>query len=118
VEDAALNLGASKARIFRTVTLPLSVPGILSSFLLVFIQSMEDFSNPAVISGSFSTLAVEAYRTITGMYDMRGGSLMALLLLIPTLIAFLLQKYWLSGKSFVTVTGNPLYRSNRARILR
>jgi len=71
VEDAALNLGASRARIFRTVTLPLSVPGILSSFLLVFIQSMEDFSNPAVISGSFSTLPVEAYRTITGMYDER-----------------------------------------------
>ncbi len=107
VEDAALNLGASKARIFRTVTLPLSVPGILSSLLLVFIQSMEDFSNPAVISGSFSTLSVEAYRTITGMYDMRGGSLMALMLLAPTLIAFVLQKYWLAGKSFVTVTGKP-----------
>jgi len=107
VEDAALNLGASKARIFRTVTLPLSVPGILSSLLLVFIQSMEDFSNPAVISGSFSTLSVEAYRTITGMYDMRGGSLMALMLLAPTLLAFVLQKYWLAGKSFVTVTGKP-----------
>jgi iron(III) transport system permease protein len=107
VEDAALNLGASRARIFRTVTLPLSLPGIVSALLLVFIQSMEDFSNPAVISGSFSTLSVEAYRTITGMYDMRGGSLMALLLLAPTLLAFLLQKYWLSGKSFVTVTGKP-----------
>ncbi len=115
VEDAALNLGASRARIFRTVTLPLSVPGILSSLLLVFIQSLEDFSNPAVISGSFSTLAVEAYRTITGMYDMRGGSLMALLLLVPTLIAFVLQKYWLSGKSFVTVTGKPTTSRQQSR---
>jgi iron(III) transport system permease protein len=107
VEDAALNLGASRARIFRTVTLPLSLPGIVSALLLVFIQSMEDFSNPAVISGNFSTLSVEAYRTITGMYDMRGGALMALMLLAPTLLAFILQKYWLSGKSFVTVTGKP-----------
>ncbi|HCM26069.1 MAG: ABC transporter permease [Treponema sp. GWB1_62_6] len=107
VEDAALNLGASKFRIFRTVTLPLSLPGIVSALLLVFIQSMEDFSNPAVISGNFSTLAVEAYRIITGMYDMRGGSLMALMLLAPTFAAFALQKYWLSGKSFVTVTGKP-----------
>jgi iron(III) transport system permease protein len=41
------------------------------------------------------------------MYDMRGGAMMALLLLAPTLLAFLLQKYWLSGKSFVTVTGKP-----------
>jgi iron(III) transport system permease protein len=54
VEDAALNLGASRSRIFRTVTLPLSLPGIVSALLLVFIQSMEDFSNPAVISGNFS----------------------------------------------------------------
>jgi len=115
VEDAALNLGASRARIFRTVTLPLSVPGILSSILLVFIQSMEDFSNPAVISGNFSTLAVEAYRTITGMYDMRGGSLMALFLLMPTLIAFILQKYWLAGKSFVTVTGKPTTSHQQSR---
>ncbi|MCE5256485.1 MAG: iron ABC transporter permease [Spirochaetaceae bacterium] len=107
VEDAALNLGASRWHIFRTVTLPLSVPGIASSFLLVFIQSLEDFSNPAVIAGRYTTLAVEAYRLITGMYDTRGGSILAIMLLVPTLIAFLLQKYWLNGKSFVTVTGKP-----------
>lgn len=107
VEDAALNLGASRWHIFKTITLPLSLPGIVSAMLLVFIQSMEDFSNPAVIGGNFSTLAVEAYRVITGMYELRGGSILALLLLLPTLIAYLLQKYWISGKSFVTVTGKP-----------
>lgn len=107
VEDAAYNLGASRWHIFRTVTLPLSAPGIVSALLLVFIQSLEDFSNPAVIAGSFSTLAVEAYRQITGMFDITGGSVMALLLLFPTLCAFLLQKYWLKGKSFVTVSGKP-----------
>lgn len=32
---------------------------------------------------------------------------MALMLLAPTLLAFILQKYWLSGRSFVTVTGKP-----------
>lgn len=107
VEDAALNLGASRWHIFRTVTLPLSLPGIASALLLVFIQSLEDFSNPAVISGNFSTLAVEAYRLITGMYDIRGGSILAIILLLPTLTAFILQKYWISGRSFVTVTGKP-----------
>lgn len=107
VEDAALNLGASRWYIFRTVTLPLSLPGILSALLLVFIQSLEDFSNPAVIAGDFNTLAVEAYRVITGMYDLRSGAVLAILLLLPTMIAFVLQKYWISGKSFVTVTGKP-----------
>lgn len=107
VEDAALNLGASRWYIFRTVTLPLSIPGIASAALLVFIQSLEDFGNPAVISGDYSTLAVEAYRLITGMYDIKGGSILAIILLFPTLTAFLLQKYWIRGKSFVTVTGKP-----------
>lgn len=107
VEDAALNMGASRWYIFRTVTLPLSMPGILSALLLVFIQSLEDFSNPAVIAGDYNTLAVEAYRVITGMYDLRSGAVLAIMLLLPTMAAFLLQKYWISGKSFVTVTGKP-----------
>jgi iron(III) transport system permease protein len=114
VEDAALNLGASRLRIFFTVTLPLSMPGIASALLLVFIQSLEDFSNPAVISGNFSTLSVESYRIITGMYDMRGGSIMALMLLLPTFTAFVLQKYWLAGKSFITETGKPTHSRQRS----
>lgn len=113
VEDAAFNLGASRGYLFRTVILPLSLPGILSSLLLVFIQSMEDFSNPAVIGGSYSTLAVEAYRIITGMYDMRGGSILAITLLLPTLIAFILQKYWVGKKSFVTVSGKPTQKRRK-----
>ena len=107
VEDAALNMGATRWYIFRTVTLPLSMPGVVSALLLVFIQSLEDFSNPAVIAGDYRTLAVEAYRVITGMYDLRSGAVLALFLLMPTMLAFLLQKYWISGKSFVTVTGKP-----------
>ena len=107
VEDAALNLGASRWKIFWTVTFPLSLPGIFSALLLVFIQSLQDFSNPAVIGGGFPTLGVEAYRVITGMYDLRTGAILSIMLLLPSLIAFLLQKYWVSGKGFVTVTGKP-----------
>jgi iron(III) transport system permease protein len=113
VEDAAYSLGATRGHIFRTVTLPLSLPGIISALLLVFIQSMEDFSNPAVIAGNFSTLSVEAYRIITGMYDLHKGSMMAILLLLPTLAAYLLQKYWMRKKSFVTVTGKPTQKRRK-----
>lgn len=107
VEDAAYSMGATRGRIFRTVTLPLSKPGIISALLLVFIQSMEDFSNPAVIGGNFSTLAVETYQIITGSYDMNAGAMMSLLLLLPTVAAYLLQKYWVRKKSAVSVSGKP-----------
>ncbi|MDL2235383.1 iron ABC transporter permease [Christensenellaceae bacterium OttesenSCG-928-L17] len=107
VEDAAYSMGARRGRIFRTVTLPLSMPGVVSAFLLVFIQSLEDFSNPAVIGGDFSTLAVETYRTITGLFDMNTGAMLSVLLLLPTVAAFLFQRYWVQKKSFVTVLGKP-----------
>lgn len=107
VEDAACNMGASRWHTFWTVTFPLSLPGIISGCLLVFIQSLEDFSNPATIGGEFSTLSIEVYQIITGSYDMQRGSVLALLLLLPAVTAYLLNKYWVSKKSFVTVTGKP-----------
>ena len=107
VEDAACNMGAGRWNTFWTVTFPLSLPGIISGALLVFIQSLEDFSNPATIGGDYTTLSIEVYNIITGSYDMRKGSVLALLLLLPAVIAYLLNKYWVNKKSFVTVTGKP-----------
>ena len=107
LEEASMDLGASRARVFTTVTLPLAVPGIASAWLLVFIQSMADFGNPMIISGDFRVLSVQAFLQITGMYDLSRGATLAVLLFIPTTVAFFLQKYWVSRKSYVTVTGKP-----------
>jgi iron(III) transport system permease protein len=107
LEEAAMDLGASRIRVFFTVTLPLAIPGIASAWLLVFIESMADFGNPMVISGDFRVLSVQAFLQITGMYDLSRGSTLAILLLAPTLTAFFIQKYWVARKSYVTVTGKP-----------
>ena len=107
LEDAALDLGAPKWKVFTRITLPLATPGIASAILLVFSQSLADFGNPMILAGNYTILATQAYLTIVGMYDMRSGAGLAILLLIPSLIAFGLQKYWVSRKSYVTVTGKP-----------
>jgi iron(III) transport system permease protein len=107
LEEASMDLGASRARVFSTVTLPLAIPGIASAWLLVFIQSLADFGNPIVISGNFTVLSVQAFLQITGAYDLPRGSTLAILLLLPTAVAFFLQRYWVSRKSYVTVTGKP-----------
>ena len=107
VEDEACNMGAGRWKTFWSVTFPLSLPGIISGFLLVFIQSLEDFTNPATLGGDFTTLSIEVYQIITGSYDLKKGSVLAILLLLPAVTAFLLNKYWVNKKSFVTVTGKP-----------
>jgi iron(III) transport system permease protein len=68
---------------------------------------MADFGNPMIISGDFRVLSVQAFLQITGMYDLSRGATLAVLLFIPTTVAFFLQKYWVSRKSYVTVTGKP-----------
>jgi len=107
LEEAGMDLGASRIKVFRTVILPLATPGIVSAWLLVFIQSVADFGNPMILSGDFPVLSVQAYLQITGMYDLARGSTLAILLLLPTVGAFYLQKYLLARKSYVTVTGKP-----------
>jgi iron(III) transport system permease protein len=107
LEEASMDLGASRAKVFSTVTLPLAIPGIASAWLLVFIQSLADFGNPIVLSGNFRVLSVQAFLQITGMYDLPRGATLAILLFIPTMTAFFLQKYWVSRKSYITVTGKP-----------
>lgn len=106
LEDAAYSLGASSSEVFRTVTLPLAAPGIANAFLLVFSCSLADFATPQVLGGhSFPVLPTQAYLQITGMYDFKGGAALSFMLLIPALVVYALQHYWVSKKSYVTVSG-------------
>jgi len=107
LEEASQNLGASKFRTFSTVTLPLSVPGIANAFLLVFVQSLADFGNPMTIGGNYSTVAREIYLQAVGSYNMQAGAALAMVLLSVTLVIYVLQKFWIGKKSYVTVTGKP-----------
>lgn len=107
VEDASLDLSATKWQTFRTITLPLAVPGILSGWLLVFTNSLADFANPLLLSGDYRVLSTEAYMLVTGRSNLGAGSALSFLLLMPTLTAFLVQRFWVARKSYVTVTGKP-----------
>jgi len=106
VEGMALSLGASRWRVFRTVTLPLTVPGIANAFLLLFAASLADFATPLILAGNqFPVLPTQAYLQITGLFDLRGGAVLSFVLLFPALLVFVLQRYWVSRRFYVTVTG-------------
>ncbi|MEY3149145.1 MAG: hypothetical protein RL029_419, partial [Actinomycetota bacterium] len=57
LDEAGSSLGANKWRVFRTVTLPLLIPGFAGSFLLLFIESIADLANPIIIGGNYTVLA-------------------------------------------------------------
>lgn len=107
MDEAASSLGASKWHIFRTVTLPMLIPGFASSFLLLFVEAIADLANPLVLGGDYTVLASRAYIAITGEYNVAAGSAYSLVLLLPALTVFLVQRYWVAQRSSVAVTGKP-----------
>jgi len=116
LEDAAMDLGGSRFKVFTRVTLPLAAPGIASAMLVLFIETLADFGNPLILAGSrFPILSVQAYLQITGMYDLPKGAALSMLLLGPSITAWVIQKYWVSRKRYVTITGKPT--SSSAKIV-
>jgi len=105
LEFAAKNAGADGFQVFRTITLPLALPGILNSAILVAIYILADFGNPIVIAGNWPVLPTEIYGRISGHYDLTGATGLSAVLLIPTFLLFIINRKILGSKSFVTVTG-------------
>lgn len=113
LEEAARNMGASRFHVFKTVTLPLLLPGLGNAFLITFIESVADFANPMIIGGNYDTLATSIYLQLTGAYDKSGATAMAVVLLTISMGLFILEKYWLERKSVATLTG----KASRERAL-
>ena len=113
LEEAARDMGASRWKVFTSVTLPLILPGLGNAFLVTFIESIADFANPMIIGGSYDTLATTIYLQITGAYDKQGAAAMAVVLLCITLLMFVVQKYVLEAKSTATLSG----KASRQRML-
>lgn len=112
LEEAARDMGASRFKVFTSVTFPLLLPGIGNAFLVTFIESAADFANPMLIGGDYDTLATTIYLQITGSYDKQGAAAMAIALLSITIIMFIAQKYYIESKTAATLTG----KASRARM--
>lgn len=90
--EAADALGASRWRRFVTVTLPAARYGLISAALVVFAYSVSEFGIPKVIGGSFPVLAVEIYIQAVGLQNFGRGAVVALVLLLPVLLAFVVDR--------------------------
>ena len=81
--EAASDLGASRWRAFRNVTLPLSLPGVIAGFLFVFIPTLGEFVTPSLVGGAsgymYGNQIVDLFQT--GFPDWTTGSVLSLFLL-------------------------------------
>ena len=102
--ESALSLGADKVRIFFTVTLPLSIPGISASFLFILVSILSDFGNPLIVAGRYKVLAVEIYTQLTGWVDSSVSVVLGIVLLVPSVILFLIQAWFVKKYAVKTAT--------------
>jgi len=86
LEEAANTMGASRIRTFFDVALPLAIPGIVASSLLVFLFSLDEFAGTLLIGSPFvKTLPVQMYLASMG-YEMQIASVTSLVITIPGIL--------------------------------
>jgi iron(III) transport system permease protein len=115
--EAAEALKASRFRIFLTVTLPGALYGLVSASVVVFTLVVTDFGIPKVIGGQFNVLATDVYKQVVGRQDLNMGAVVGLVLLLPAILAFLLDR-WAHGKRTATLSGRAVAYRPKPRLRR
>lgn len=115
LEEAAAVHGASLGRIFRTVTLPLSVPALIGAAILCFTLAMENFPVNAILGNpaGIETLPTYIYRLMTGDSRPNAAAGIAIALTVAVVAVTWLQQRVVNRKRFTTLTG----KGNRPRTI-
>jgi len=90
--EASESLGASKLRTFFSVTLPGIKYGLVSATFVSFILCFTDFGAPKIVGGNYGVLATDIYKQVIGQQNFVMGATVSVVLLIPTVIAFLMDR--------------------------
>lgn len=91
--EAAEALKTPRWRTFLTITLPGVKYGLISAIFVCFTLAFTDFGIPKVVGGDFSVLATEIYKQVIGQQNFSMGATVSVFLLIPTVIAFLVDRF-------------------------
>jgi putative spermidine/putrescine transport system permease protein len=98
LEEAARSLGASRWRVFRRVIWPLSMPGVQSGCILVFILSCSAYVTPVLLGGGrVKTMTPLVVQQLIDTFQWPFGAALALILAVAGLVAVWLYA-WLSGR--------------------
>jgi iron(III) transport system permease protein len=114
--DVARVFGADARRALWRVTLPLSTPGLAASLLLVFAATIEEYGTPTALGRrtGFKVLVVGIDQRISDFpIDLPGAATMALLLVLLSFGAFLIQRWIVARRSYQTTGSKPTATQKR-----
>jgi iron(III) transport system permease protein len=107
--EAAESLRTKGSRMFTTITLAGARYGLLSACFVVFTLAITDFGAPKVIGGNYDVLATDIYNQVIGQQNFEMGATISTLLLLPALIAFVLDRLVQRRQVAMISTGiNPM----------
>jgi ABC-type spermidine/putrescine transport system permease subunit I len=87
IEEAARNLGARPMALFREIILPLSVPGLVSGALLVFVEALSAFVLPALLGGrKVRMIGNEVFDALLVAFNPAQASTLTVVLVILTIV--------------------------------
>ena len=99
LREAAQNLGASGWRLFRTVTLPLILPGYFAGAIIVFIWAFTDLGTP-LIFGFSRVVPVQIFDAVNEVNTNPMGYTLVVFVLVLTVALFITSKRLLAGKRY------------------
>jgi putative spermidine/putrescine transport system permease protein len=86
LEHASFDLGASPARTFFHVSLPLSLPGVAAGGIMVFALAVSAYVTPALLSGGrITVLPMLIYQQYSTVFNFNFGGALSIVLLVMTL---------------------------------
>ena len=98
--EAARDLGASSAGVFRRVTLPLSLPGVLSGVTMVFVPSVSTFAISRMMGGNNQMLLgnLIEQQFLGGAYNPHLGSAIALVMMLIVIVCMWVMNHFGEGE--------------------
>ncbi len=98
LEEAALDVGASRLRVFVQVTLPLVLPALSAAILLTFVSTFYEAQGALLIGiPNIVTMPVLMYSIINSQVIVQYGSVMSLVLWLPSLVLVLFAQRFVRG---------------------
>ncbi|HEY0104641.1 MAG TPA: putative 2-aminoethylphosphonate ABC transporter permease subunit [Rhizomicrobium sp.] len=91
--EQALLMGTGRWRTFFSLTLPAARHALISAAFVVFSLAIADVGAPKVVGGNFDVLALDIYKQVLGLQNFHLGAVVAMLLLGPTVLAVIFERW-------------------------